>query len=148
MGVGHLAAALMLKRADSRINLGLLFFAVLLSDFLLGIFFFAGLETASVPSDFEHVHSLNFTFPYSHGLAASLVWSVVVFALSLIVWQKGGVKAALVLFPGRFFTFCSGCTRSCSGSSPSRLRLGKGRTTILSMMKTTIAKAFARAEQP
>ncbi len=98
MGVGHLAAALMLKRADPRINLGLLFFAVLLSDFLLGVFFWAGLETATVPTDFENVHYLNFTFPFSHGLAASLIWSLVIFGLSFFLWQAGGVRGALILF--------------------------------------------------
>jgi hypothetical protein len=38
----------MLKRADPGISLGLLFFLVFLSDFLLGVFYYAGWERAIV----------------------------------------------------------------------------------------------------
>lgn len=88
MGVGHLAVALVLKRAEPRINLGLLFFASLLLDFLLGIFYWLGLEQASIPAHYENAHSVVFSFPYSHGLLASLLWSALVFLLARYLWKK------------------------------------------------------------
>lgn len=98
MGVGHLAIGLMLKRADPGINLGLLFFLVFLSDFLLGVFYYAGLERAIVPAGFSQQHYLTFNFPYSHGLVASFLWSTVVFTLAYLLWRKGDkVKAGLVM---------------------------------------------------
>lgn len=98
MGVGHLAIGLMLKRADPGVNLGLLFFLVFLSDFLLGIFYYAGIERAIVPNGFADLHYLTFNFPYSHGLVASFLWSAVVFALAYLLWRRGNKqKAALVM---------------------------------------------------
>src|SRR5262249_7898883 len=51
--------------------------AALLSDFLLGIFAAIGLEHATIPSDYTTRHYLLFTFPYSHGLLALIVWAAV-----------------------------------------------------------------------
>ncbi|HZQ96206.1 MAG TPA: hypothetical protein VFA67_14425 [Candidatus Sulfotelmatobacter sp.] len=74
MGVGHVAIALGASRAAPRVNAGWLVFAALLSDFLLGIFAWAGLEHAAVPDNYASSHYLLFSFPYSHGLAALLLW--------------------------------------------------------------------------
>lgn len=88
----------MLKRVDPNINLGVLFFLVFLSDFLLGVFYYAGMERAMVPDGFSHLHYLTFDFPYSHGLIASLLWSAVVFALAYFLWRRGEkIKAAVVM---------------------------------------------------
>lgn len=86
-----------MKRAEPKANLGLLFFAALLSDFLLGLFYWAGLERAFVPPDYERLHYLTFDFPYSHGLAASLFWSAAAFLLAKYVWRSGGTRAGAVL---------------------------------------------------
>jgi hypothetical protein len=77
MGVGHIAVALGASRAAPRVNVGWLVFAALLSDFLLGIFASLGLEHASVPESYATRHYLLFTFPYSHGLVALLLWSTI-----------------------------------------------------------------------
>lgn len=105
MGVGHLAIALLCRRADPAINLGVLFFAVMLADFLLGVFFWLGLETATVPAGFEHLHYLNFTFPYSHGLVASLCWSIAAMLMSLALWKRGKSRSAIVIFLAVFSHF-------------------------------------------
>ena len=98
MGVGHLAAALVLKRAEPKINLGWLFFGALLSDFLLGVFYWMGLEQAYIPSDFARLHYLTFSFPYSHGLLASLLWSGLAFLLAKYFWPGGnGTWVGIVL---------------------------------------------------
>ena len=75
MFIGHLGVGLALKRADREVNLGVLVFAALLLDFLLGLFVLAGLEQVHVPSNYARLHYLRFTFPWSHGLLMSLVWS-------------------------------------------------------------------------
>ncbi len=77
MGVGHVALALGAARATPRLNVGWLVFAALVSDFLLGVFGFLGLEHASVPDDYAHRHYLLFTFPYSHGLLPLFLWAAI-----------------------------------------------------------------------
>jgi len=77
MGVGHVALALGASKAAPRLNVGLLIFAALLADFLLGIFASLGLEHASVPDNFPARHYLLFTFPYSHSLLALIVWATI-----------------------------------------------------------------------
>lgn len=73
MFVGHLGVALGLKRAEPRLNLGLLCFATLLLDFLLGLFVLLGIEQVHVPATYAALHYLTFTFPFSHGLLAHLL---------------------------------------------------------------------------
>jgi hypothetical protein len=106
MFAGHLAAGLVLKKMERRINLGWLFFATLFHDFLLGIFILMGLEHIHVPANFAQTHYLTFTFPYSHGLAASIFWSLLAFGITYAVlprWtskerQLAGLVIALAVF--------------------------------------------------
>lgn len=99
MGVGHLAVGLMLKRIDPAINLGMLFFLVFLSDFLLGVFYHLGLESAVVPEGFSDRHYLVFNFPFSHGLIASIFWSGLVFLIVLAMWRlRAAIIAAIAVF--------------------------------------------------
>jgi hypothetical protein len=90
MGIGHVALALGASKAEPRLNVGWLIFAAVLSDFLLGIFAAFGLEQATVPADFTSRHYLLFTFPYSHGLLALVVWSTILgFLASRTVGLRG-----------------------------------------------------------
>ena len=84
MGIGHFAAGLALKKAEPRLNAGWLVFGAYLSDFLLGIFVWLGVERYDVPADLAAKHYLTFTFPYSHGLAADLLWSGVAGGLAFL----------------------------------------------------------------
>jgi hypothetical protein len=93
MGIGHVAAGLALSSAGRRVNAGLLIFAALLSDFLLGWFVLAGWESYRFPPGFASKHYMLFTFPWSHGLFPVLLWSVL---LALAVW-------ALLRQPGAAF---------------------------------------------
>src|SRR5262245_46464285 len=54
----------------------------MLLDALLWIFVLMGLESLHVPADFGKVHYLTFSFPYSHGLLASVGWSLAALALA------------------------------------------------------------------
>ena len=97
MGIGHAAVALSASRAVPRINVGLLIFAAFLSDFLLGIFGAFGLESAHIPADYAARHYLTFTFPYSHGLAALVLWSIIFGALFCWVDPKNRSRAFCIL---------------------------------------------------
>jgi len=80
MFVGHLGAGLAAKRLAPALNLGVLFLAAMLLDAFLWIFVLLGVEEVHVPANFGEVHYLTFTFPYSHGLVASVAWSAAAFA--------------------------------------------------------------------
>jgi len=102
MGIGHAAVALGASRAAPRLNVGLLIFAAFLADFLLGIFAAFGLEQSHVPPNFSTRHYLTFTFPYSHGLVALLLWGIILGTMLCWVdarnrWRAFFVITALVL---------------------------------------------------
>ena len=101
MGVGHIAVAVVLKKADPKVNLGFLVFAAMFADFLLGILVLLGVETVHIPEAFKDLHYLTFTFPFSHGLVSSLLWAVLFFLLGWGLYKKetiaGLVAAAAVL---------------------------------------------------
>jgi hypothetical protein len=76
MFAGHVGAALAFGRADRRINVGAFVAAALLLDLLLWTFVLLGWESVTLPADYARTHQAEFVFPYSHGLAASLAWSM------------------------------------------------------------------------
>jgi hypothetical protein len=100
MFVGHLGAGLAAKRLAPRLNLAVLFLAAMLLDALLWIFVLLGLEQVHVPKNFAKVHYLTFTFPYSHGLIASLVWSAAAYlAAGACGWRgAAGLLIAATVF--------------------------------------------------
>lgn len=97
MGIGHAALALGASRAVPRVNAGILIFAAFLADSLLGIFGALGMEHAHVPPDYATRHYLTFTFPYSHGLVALIVWGVLFGAIFCWVERQDRVRAFWVL---------------------------------------------------
>jgi hypothetical protein len=77
-----------LKAADRSINIGWWVFAAFLSDLLLAVFAWLGLEEAHGLADYPAKHYLTFTFPYSHGLLASIVWSSAAASVAMLIWRK------------------------------------------------------------
>jgi hypothetical protein len=77
MFAGHIGAALVIARADRRVNAGVFIAAALLLDLVLWLLVCLGWEAVFIPADFARTHQPEFVFPYSHGLLASLVWSAV-----------------------------------------------------------------------
>jgi hypothetical protein len=75
MFAGHVGAAMAIARADRRVNVGILVTAALLLDIVLWVLVLLGWEAATISADFAATHQPEFVFPYSHGLASSLVWS-------------------------------------------------------------------------
>ena len=100
MFVGHLGVGLALSSRSRRFRLGTLLGAALLLDVLLGIFVLAGMEQVIVPPDFATGHSLEFVFPYSHGLLNSLIWAGSTAALAGAGWLLLGRGAAAAWIAG------------------------------------------------
>lgn len=76
MFAGHIGVGLALGRVERRVNVGVLVAAALLLDIVLWLFVLVGWESVTIPANFGSRHQPEFVFPYSHGLVASLVWSV------------------------------------------------------------------------
>lgn len=100
MFAGHVAAGLVIARADRRLNAGTLVVAALGLDLVLWMFVLLGWETVTIPADFENHHQAAFIFPYSHGLLAALGWSVAAGAVTAWALPAPGAqrtRAAIVV---------------------------------------------------
>jgi hypothetical protein len=73
MLAGHIGAALVIGRAERRINIGAIIFAALLFDSVLWFFVLLGWESVTIPPHFATARQLVFVFPYSHGLLAATI---------------------------------------------------------------------------
>ena len=82
MFAGHVGAALALGRMERRVNVGWLVLAALWLDAVLWCFVLLGWEAVTIPADFANTHQPAFVFPFSHGLLASLGWSVLAGAVA------------------------------------------------------------------
>lgn len=100
MFAGHIGAAMAIGRADRRLNLGALVFAAVLLDFVLWLFVLVGWESVTIPATFGTTHQPEFVFPYSHGLVASIGWSVLA-GIATFLWypglQQSQVRAAALV---------------------------------------------------
>ncbi len=96
MFVGHYAVALVIKKIEPKLNVGWIFFSVMLLDALLGVFVLLGIEKIIIPVNYEDIHYLAFEFPFSHGLMVALFWSALVFFVIWVLWKErvAAVKVA------------------------------------------------------
>ncbi len=101
MFLGHYAAAIAAKRLTPSLSLGALFCACQLLDLIWPIFVLLGVETVSVSPGLTAVNPLDFQhYPYSHSLAASVIWSAFAGTLTYAITKKNTdalVIALLVL---------------------------------------------------
>lgn len=91
-------------RAQREVNVGVFIAAALLLDMLLWLFVLLGWETVTIPANFASTHQPRFVFPYSHGLAAGMAWSIVAGLVAFTCysrlrtrWRAGALVAAAVL---------------------------------------------------
>lgn len=99
MFAGHIGAALALGRVERRLNVGVLVTAALLLDLVLWVFVILGWESVTIPADFDSTHQAWFVFPLSHGLVASLAWSVLAAAGAWAACARlGAVRARAAMF--------------------------------------------------
>ena len=100
MFAGHIGVGLALGRVERRVNVGAFVAAALLLDVVLWLFVLVGWESVTIPADFGSTHQPEFVFPYSHGLAASLVWSALAAAGAWVAYARLGparVRAAMLV---------------------------------------------------
>lgn len=105
MFAGHIGVALAASRLEPRMSVGLFAMASLFLDFLLWLFILLHWESATIPADFPETHQPEFVFPYSHGLLAGVVWSVLAGGLLFLLCShrqelrwRASILAASVVF--------------------------------------------------
>ena len=81
MFAGHIGAALAIGQVERRVNVGAFITAALFLDVALWLFVLVGWETVTIPATFASTHQAEFTFPYSHGLFAGVLWSALAGAI-------------------------------------------------------------------
>jgi len=88
MLAGHIGVALAVGSTERRVNVGVFIAAALLLDLVLWLFVLLGIESVSIPPDFETTRQVEFVFPYSHGLLAAAVWSVAAGAIGSWAYSR------------------------------------------------------------
>ena len=107
MFIGHYAVGLASQRLAPRTPLMWLVAAPLFLDLLWPIFLVLGLESVAIVPGYTRVVPLDLhDYPWSHSLAASLVWSLV-FPLAYLAWSRhrDDKRGAVVLGLGVFSHF-------------------------------------------
>src|SRR4029453_3607325 len=95
MFIGHFALGFGAKKVAPSVSLGTLFLAAQFADVLWPILLIAGLEVVQIEPGNTVLTPFNFvSYPYSHSLAALVVWSIL-FA-GAYRWIRGSRVAAAV----------------------------------------------------
>ncbi|MBL8349137.1 MAG: hypothetical protein JNL87_02385 [Burkholderiaceae bacterium] len=76
MFAGHVGVGLALARGARDVNVAVFVAAALALDVVLWACVLLGWESVRIPPDFAQTHQAAYVFPYSHGLAAAALWSV------------------------------------------------------------------------
>ena len=100
MFIGHFGIGLALKRVDKTLSLGLLFIAVQLPDLVYGFTLLIGVEKVSFVAGSSSLTSVQYFYPYSHSLVATLLWAGLAALIVLIAPLKSSLpksKTAIVL---------------------------------------------------
>jgi membrane-bound metal-dependent hydrolase YbcI (DUF457 family) len=101
MFIGHFAVGFASKRAAPRASLGVLMAAPLFADLLWPIFLIAGVESVRIEPGNTAFTPLDLhDFPWSHSLATSVAWSLVIAALfwAATRYGRGAVVVAIGVF--------------------------------------------------
>jgi len=85
---GHIGVGLAISRAERRLNVGVFISAALLLDVLLWLFVLLGWESVVIPAEFAVIRQPKYVFPYSHGLLAGVLWSIMGGAIVFFSWHS------------------------------------------------------------
>jgi hypothetical protein len=97
MFVGHFGVGLAAKRTAPRVSIGTFFLAVQWADLLWPMLLFAGAEHVRIVPGLMTLCALDFyDYPWSHSLAALVVWGILFGAIHWIV--RRDLRTAFVLF--------------------------------------------------
>ncbi len=145
MDIGHIGAGLALKKADKEINVGFLILAAMFLDIVFSVCVLIGLET--IPTRHEGWQYLFSTLPYSHGILASLIWSVLTFVFIGILWRKRGWRTAVIFAVAVFSHFILDLIYFASGVSRDLISAIELLTVIVGLwfyLGTTQKRTFIR----
>jgi hypothetical protein len=100
MFVGHYGVSYAAKRVEGAIPLWVLFLAVQLVDVAWAVFVLLGIEKVRIVPGFTATNPLDLYYmPYTHGLVASVLWSVVAaLAYRLLARRPGSLLVGLAVF--------------------------------------------------
>jgi hypothetical protein len=97
MFIGHYGASFVIKKADNRIPLWLLFFAVQFLDVLWSSFILLGIEKMRIVPGFTASNPFDLYYmPYTHSLIGALFWASVV-GLIYFFWKRTDRTTAILL---------------------------------------------------
>ncbi|MCX6634335.1 MAG: hypothetical protein NT090_04490 [Acidobacteria bacterium] len=94
MFLGHYAVGFAAKRAAPRTSLAVLLAAVSLIDLLFPLFLLLGWERVWSEPGSNHFTRMSFFYPFSHSLAATVVWAI---AAASIYWAVARYRAGAVV---------------------------------------------------
>ena len=99
MFIGHYAPAAALKPLTPKVPLWHLFVAVQFLDYLWAIFIIAGIEKARIVPGFLEASDLDLYFmPYTHSLAAAILWSLfAAAAYQAVINARAGLPGAILI---------------------------------------------------
>ncbi len=96
MFIGHYAAGLAAKKIEPKVSLGVLFMGTQLLDLLFPLFVLLGLEDVRFNHSLGTFNGLDLIHvPWSHGLVASLLWSLLAAGIGYLYYKT--LKASLVI---------------------------------------------------
>lgn len=96
MFIGHYGVGMAAKKIDGRPSLGTLFLAAQFLDVLWPIFILLGWEKVEIEPIANTFLTLHFTsYPFSHSLAAALLWSVMFGVIYYLI--KRNLKVSILL---------------------------------------------------
>jgi len=100
MFVGHYGPSLGLRHASGGVPLWVLFLAAQFVDIVWSVLVISGVEKVRITPGFTASSPLDLYYmPYTHSLAASVVWALVVGWLASLVWsRRGGVVVGVCVF--------------------------------------------------
>ncbi len=96
MFIGHYGVALAAKKVDKDISLGASFLLTELLDILMALFVFFGMEGITFEPGAAGPSTLDMDFPYSHSLAGSIIWSVLIFLLYRFFLARSNPRAGKI----------------------------------------------------
>ncbi|MDH5719261.1 MAG: hypothetical protein OEZ13_01440 [Spirochaetia bacterium] len=94
MYIGHYAVSFAIKKFDKKTSLGQFFIATQLVDIIFFHFALMGIERFSLIENYTQSTHFNLEYmPYTHSLAASFFWSLLIYLFSTLIMKKNKVTA-------------------------------------------------------
>jgi hypothetical protein len=150
MFAGHVGAALAIGSAERRVNVGAFVAAALLLDVVLWFFVLVGWESVVIPAESAQARQPEFSFPWSHGLAAGLAWSGIAAAaggfgyahLHAAKWRAAALVAAAVFSPWLLDALVHPPELPLAGEDSAKIGLDLGRSTpVARALETAVVVA-------